>query len=200
MPGIKVDKGLVEFGRFGEKTTQGLDGLAVRLADYVTGRLMFAKWRAVYRITSNTPIDEFIIENAKGLAEYALISQEAGFVPVVEPEVLIDGDHGIGRSRETSIAVLGEVFSQLKNRGVDISGILLKPSMVLPGKDSKEQVTDEVITEETMEVLRQSVPKELPGIVSLSGGQTPVEATRRLSLMNKLYGNKVPWQLSFSYG
>lgn len=202
-PGIKVDGGLEDFGTSGEKTTKGLDGLAARLIDYAKNRLIFTKWRAVYKITPDTPTNELISENAKRLAEFALMSQEAGLVPIVEPEVLIDGDHSIETAKAVSINVLREVFARLTLRDVDLSGMLLKPSMVLPGKDSMEKVTDNEIAIKTLEVLWRTVPEKVPGIVFLSGGQTPEEATRRLSAMNegREYRDRhLPLELSFSFG
>lgn len=199
-PGIKTDKGLETFGKYDEQTTKGLDDLVVRSQDYEKSGLVFAKARSVFKITENTPTDELIRKNAEFQTKYALISQAAGLMPIVEPEVLIDGDHTIEKCREVSLVVLNEVFTQLKNGGVDLGGILLKPSMITPGKSSQEKVTDEEIAKETIDVLRKTVPPEVPGIVFLSGGQTPDEATERLRLMNRLYKDSVPWQLSFSFG
>ncbi|MEK7061449.1 MAG: class I fructose-bisphosphate aldolase [Patescibacteria group bacterium] len=199
-PGIKTDKGLETFGKYEEQTTKGLEGLVERSKDYKDFGLVFAKARSVFKIAADTPTEELIIRNAEFQTKYAQISQAAGLMPIVEPEVLIDGDHSIEKCKKVSFIVLGEVFAQLKKGGIDFRGMLLKPSMITPGKSSQEKVTDEEIARETIDVLLQTVPSEVPGIVFLSGGQTPDEATRRLRLMNKLYKNSVPWQLSFSFG
>ena len=199
-PGIKTDKGLEIFGGYEEQTTKGLDGLEERSKKYKETGLVFAKARSVFKITENTPTEELVRINAEFQTKYAQISQAVGLMPIVEPEVLIDGDHTIEDCKRVSLVVLKEIFTQLVDGGVDLSGILLKPSMVTPGKNSQEQVSDEEIAKATIDVLRQTVPSNVPGIVFLSGGQTPDEATRRLRLMNKLYKGKVPWELSFSFG
>ncbi|MCX6816614.1 MAG: fructose-bisphosphate aldolase class I [Candidatus Beckwithbacteria bacterium] len=199
-PGIKVDQGLEPLGENGEKVTKGLEGLPERLAEYAALGAVFTKWRAVINIGNGAPTDAAIARNAEGLAKYAAFSQAAGLVPIVEPEVLMDGDHSIKMCREVSIATLTKVFASLKDHDVDLSGMLLKPSMVLPGKNSPDQVDDEEIARQTIEVLLATVPRSVPGIVFLSGGQNPQEATRRLNAMNRMFRDKVPWQLSFSYG
>jgi len=199
-PGIKVDEGVEPFGENGEKVTKGLEGLPARLAEYAALGAVFTKWRAVINIGNGTPTDAAIARNAEGLAKYAAFSQGAGLVPVVEPEVLMDGDHSIEMCREVSVATLTKVFALLKDHDVDFSGMLLKPSMVLPGKNSPDQVDDEEIARQTIEVLLATVPRLVPGVVFLSGGQNPQEATRRLNTMNRMFRDKVPWQLSFSYG
>lgn len=200
LPGIKVDEGLEPFGEHGEKVTKGLDGLAARLAEYVQMGAVFTKWRAVINIGNGAPTEEALTEDAHRLAEFAYLSQQAGLVPIIEPEVLLDGDHSIEESREVSKRTLLKVFQALADRGVDLLAMLLKPSMVLSGIDARNQAGDEEIATQTVEMLREVVPKTVPGIVFLSGGQSPDEATRRLALMNKMFGDTVPWQLSFSFG
>lgn len=199
-PGIKVDEGLEPFGESGEKVTKGLVGLPDRLKEYADLGALFTKWRAVITIGNGTPTDAAIAQNADGLAKYAAFSQAAGLVPIVEPEVLMDGDHTIEVCQQVSYATLKRVFASLKEHDVDLSGMLLKPSMVLPGKDSPYQVSDEEIARQTVQTLLATIPAEVPGIVFLSGGQNPQEATRRLNEMNRMFGDTVPWQLSFSYG
>lgn len=199
-PGIKTDEGLETFGNYEEQTTKGLGSLETRSRIYKESGLVFAKARSVFKISDNTPTDELIRQNAEFQARYAAISQFTGLVPIVEPEVLIDGDHDIEKAKEVSIKVLGAIFNELKSQKVDLSGMLLKPSMVTPGKASKEEVSDEEIAHHTVDVLRQTVPSEVPGVVFLSGGQTPDQATKRLLIMNSLYKNSVPWELSYSFG
>ena len=145
------------------------------------------------------PTKAAIAENANRLAEFAALSQYAGLIPIVEPEVLMDGNHSIAVCQNVSAATLQEVFQALHGHDVDLRGMLLKPSMVLPGKESPDQVSDQEIARQTVEVLRATVPPEVPGIVFLSGGQNPQQATQRLSLMNEMFRDE-PWQLSFSYG
>lgn len=199
-PGIKTDEGLADFGDFGEKTTKGIETMEPRSRNFKEAGLVFAKARSVYMITKDTPTEELIRANTEFQARYASISQAAGLVPIVEPEVLIDGDHSLETSRNVSLVVLGELFEALKKADVDLSSILLKPSMVTSGKDSLEKATDEEIAKATIKVLKATVPETVPGIVFLSGGQTPDEANRRLTLMNKLYKDTLPWELSFSFG
>lgn len=199
-PGIKVDQGLEPFGAFGEKATKGLDDLPERLAEYATLGAVFSKWRAVIQIGKDTPTAAAIVKNAEGLAKYAALSQEAGLVPIVEPEVLMDGDHSIETCRRVTEATLINVFAELKNQDVNLQSLLLKPNMVLPGKNYPDRVSDEEIARQTVEVLLETVPPSVSGIVFLSGGQTPQEATRRLNMMNRMFMRRAPWQLSFSYG
>jgi len=199
-PGIKVDQGLEPFGENSETITKGLEGLPERLVEYAALGVAFTKWRAVINIGNGAPTDAAIARNAEGLAKYAAFSQEAGLVPIVEPEVLMDGDHSIEVCREVSIATLIKVFASLKDHDVDLSGMVLKPSMVLPGKNSPDQVDDEEIARQTIEMLLATVSRSVPGIVFLSGGQNPQEATRRLNTINRMFRDKVPWELSFSYG
>ena len=198
-PGIKVDKGAVPLPGFpGEKFTQGLDGLRERLAEYVEMGAKFTKWRAVYTIGNNIPTPYGQKVNAEGLAQYAALSQESGLVPVVEPEVLMDGDHTIEKCEEVTTVTLKTVFGALLDAGVSMEGMLLKPNMILSGKSSAEQASVQEAAEATIRVLKRTVPSAVPGIVFLSGGQTSAQATENLSAMNAIGG--FPWQLSFSYG
>lgn len=199
IPGIKVDKGTIDLPNFyGEKITQGLDGLRERLFEYREIGAKFTKWRAVISISTQTPSETCINYNAFALALFASLSQESGLVPVVEPEVLIDGDHDIKKSEEVTYKVLKAVFAKLSEFKVNLSAILLKPNWVHPGKESSQKATDQEIAEATLRVLKEVVPPEVPGIVFLSGGDTPEESTSHLNEMNKI--DKVPWQLSFSFG
>jgi fructose-bisphosphate aldolase class I len=198
-PGIKVDKGAVALPGFpGEKFTQGLDGLRERLKEYVGLGAKFTKWRAVYTIGKNIPTPYGQKVNAEGLAQYAALSQEAGLVPIVEPEVLMDGDHPIEKCEEVTTVTLKTVFSALFEAGVSMEGMLLKPNMILSGKSCPVQASVQEAAEATIRVLKRTVPSAVPGIVFLSGGQTPTQATENLSAMNAIGG--FPWQLSFSYG
>ena len=200
VPGIKVDKGLQPLANAaGDKVTQGLDGLAERLQGYKTLGARFAKWREVYPISSCNPTALGLEVNAEMLARYAAICQTEGFVPIVEPEVLIDGDHSIERSAEVIEAVLHAVFHALHRHRVVLECIVLKPSMVTPGKESLSRATPEQVAEATVRVFRRVVPAAVPSINFLSGGQTPEEATANLNAMNALYKD-APWELSFSYG
>ena len=199
IPGIKVDKGTVALLGFpGEKLTEGLDGLRDRLADYRTLGARFAKWRAVITIGPGIPTAACIEANAHALALYAALSQEAGLVPVVEPEVLMDGAHTIVVCEEVTTAVLGSVFAELRAHHITLEGALLKPNMVLSGKSCPEQASVQEVAEATLRCLRRAVPAALPGIVFLSGGQNPIQSTERLSAMNAR--GPQPWELSFSYG
>lgn len=199
VPGIKVDAGAKPLAGFpGETVTEGLDGLRGRLAEY--GRLgaRFAKWRAVIAIGDGIPTAPGVGANAHALARYAALCQEAGLVPIVEPEVLMDGPHPIERCEEVTTSVLSAVFTDLLAHRVVLEGTLLKPNMVLPGKECPRQAGTGEVAEATLRVLRRTVPSAVPGIVFLSGGQTAEQATERLSAMNALGGS--PWELSFSYG
>lgn len=199
VPGIKVDKGLVGLANApGDKVTQGLDGLAERLAGYKAQGARFAKWRAVYAIGPANPTWLAIQTNAEVLARYAAICQEAGIVPIVEPEVLIDGDHGIAQTEEITEAVQHEVFHALKRHRVRLEHMILKPSMVVPGKAHALRASPEEVAERTVRVLRRTVPAAVPSINFLSGGQTPQEATANLNAMNARHPGQ-PWLLSFSY-
>ena len=199
VPGIKVDKGLVPLvNTVAENVTQGLDGLPERLADYRSKGARFAKWRAVYAISQTTPSRLAIKTNAEVLARYAAICQAAGIVPIVEPEVLIDGDHNLEACVATSEKVLHAVFHALYRHKVKLEYAVLKPSMVIPGKKSSEKVTPEQIAEATLTILKRTVPAALPSINFLSGGQTPEQATANLNAMHVAMKN-LPWNLSFSY-
>ncbi|MCB0034509.1 MAG: fructose-bisphosphate aldolase class I [Anaerolineales bacterium] len=200
LPGIKVDTGKINLpGFFGEKVTEGLDGLADRLAHYRELGAVFAKWRAVYTIGEQLPTRTAIHVNAHALARYAALCQAAGLVPIVEPEVLMDGSHDIERCEVITGAVLQAVFNELLAQGVLFEGMLLKPNMVLPGQSSEQEVTPEEVAEATLRCFRRVVPVAVPGIVFLSGGQSPQEATIRLNAMNQ-QASKRPWELSFSFG
>ncbi|KAF1890301.1 hypothetical protein Lal_00013555 [Lupinus albus] len=197
--GIKVDKGVVELaGTNGETTTQGLDSLGARCQQYYKAGARFAKWRAVLKIGPNEPSELSIQQNAQGLARYAIICQENGLVPIVEPEILTDGSHDIAKNAAVTETVLAAVYKALNDQHVLLEGTLLKPNMVTPGSDTPKVAT-EVIAEHTVRALRRTVPAAVPGIVFLSGGQSEEEATLNLNAMNKLEVLK-PWTLSFSFG
>jgi fructose-bisphosphate aldolase class I len=200
VPGIKVDKGTVPLANApGDLITRGLDGLPERLKGYKAQGARFAKWREVYGITDRNPTPLGIEANAEALAAYAAICQAEGIVPIVEPEVLIDGDHTMERSADVNEAVLHAVFHALHRNKVTLEYMILKPSMVLPGKDCSRKATTEQVAAATVKVLRRTVPSAIPGICFLSGGQRPEEATANLNAMNAQFPN-APWQLSFSYG
>jgi fructose-bisphosphate aldolase, class I len=199
IPGIKVDKGakplpLAE----GETVTEGLDGLRGRLEEYRELGARFTKWRGVISIGKNIPSEYCLWTNAHALARYAALSQEAGLVPIVEPEVLMDGDHSIERSFEVTSRTLHAVFTELRDQRVHPEGMLLKPNMVLSGYDNAEQASHEYVAEETIRCFKRHVPAAVPGIVFLSGGQSDEDATANLNAMNAIGPH--PWQLSFSYG
>lgn len=199
VPGIKVDKGLTELpGSNGEKVTQGLDNLGDRLDGYLEQGALFTKWRNVYEITATTPGPQAIEANAEVLARYAAIAQSRGMVPIVEPEVLMDGDHTIERCAEVTEAAQTAVFAALRRHKVILECMILKPNMILPGKSVKPRPSAEVCAEATLQVLRRTVPAAVPTINFLSGGQTAEEATAHLNAMNQAAGAK-PWVLSFSY-
>jgi fructose-bisphosphate aldolase, class I len=199
IPGIKVDKGAKPLALAeGETITEGLDGLRDRLAEYRELGARFTKWRAVITIGRGIPSEYCIWTNAHALARYAALSEEAGLVPIVEPEVLMDGDHTIERSFEVTSRTLHAVFTELRDQRVQAEGMLLKPNMVLSGYDCAEQASDDEVAHETLRCFRRHVPAAVPGIVFLSGGQSDEEATARLSAMNAVGPH--PWQLSFSYG
>jgi fructose-bisphosphate aldolase class I len=198
IPGIKVDKGAKPIaGAPEEKVTEGLDGLRDRLAEYVDLGARFTKWRAVIEIGENIPSYLCIHANAHALARFAALSQEAGLVPIVEPEVLMDGEHTIERCYETTSWMLKETFQELFYQRVELDGMLLKPNMVLSGKESSEQAGVEEVAEKTVRCLREAVPAAVPGIVFLSGGQSAEVATAHLNAMNAM--GEHPWQLSFSF-
>ena len=199
IPGIKVDSGTIALAGFeGEKVTEGLDGLDGRLAGYRDQGARFTKWRAVLAIGEQLPTPGCIRANAEALARFAASSQQAGLVPIVEPEVLMDGDHTIERCDRATRDTLAEVFAALRRHRVRFDGMLLKPNMVLSGSDCPTQAGVEQVAEATVACLRDNVPASVPGIVFLSGGQTDEAATAHLNAMNRLPG--APWQLSFSYG
>jgi fructose-bisphosphate aldolase, class I len=200
LPGIKVDNGAKWLaGSPGEFVTEGLDGLRQRLEEYHHMGARFAKWRGVIVIDENLPTDRCVHANAHALARYAALCQEVGVVPIVEPEVLMDGTHTIGRCEEVTERVLRAVFDNLFDQGVVLEGMLLKPNMVIAGQDCLRQASIEEVAEATLRTLDRHVPPAVPGIVFLSGGQDPVLATQHLSLINQLSAPK-PWKLSFSYG
>jgi fructose-bisphosphate aldolase, class I len=200
IPGIKVDTGAkpLALADEGETVTEGLDGLRDRLAEYKELGARFAKWRATYTITDSLPSQYAIDVNGDALARYAALCQEAGIVPIVEPEVLMDGTHTIERSYDVTSAVLEAVFRSLYEQQCAYEGLLLKPNMVLPGYECSTQVSDEEIAAASVRCYRWVVPAAVPGIVFLSGGQSDEEATARLNAMNRMGPH--PWELSFSYG
>ena len=199
IPGIKVDTGAkVLAGSPEEKITEGLDGLRERLAEYYTLGARFTKWRAVYNISKNYPSELSVKSNAHALARYAALVQEAKMVPIVEPEVLMDGDHDIKKCYEVTSRVLKECYKQLKLHKVNLRGTILKPNMILPGNKSKNTSTSHEIAQMTINCLKENVPSEVPGIAFLSGGQTEIEATENLNEINKI--NDTNFLISFSYG
>jgi fructose-bisphosphate aldolase class I len=199
IPGIKVDAGAKALASFpGETITEGLDGLRERLKEYAGLGAKFAKWRAVIAIGPGLPSHFCLEANAHALARYAALCQEAGIVPIVEPEVLMDGGHTIGRCAEVTAEALELTFIQLRAHRVDFAGMVLKPNMVVPGQDCPHKATVMEVAEATVRVLKATVPATVPGIAFLSGGQSPEESTEHLSAMNTL--GSLPWQLTFSYG
>ena len=199
IPGIKVDKGAKALAGFpGETVTEGLDGLRDRLAEYRDLGAKFAKWRAVINIGDGIPSEYGLSANAHALARYSALCQEAGIVPIVEPEVLMDGDHSIERCEEVTAAALDVVFAELKAHRVALEGIVLKPNMVISGSDASNRAAPQEVADATMRCLKAHVPAEVPGIAFLSGGQSAEEATEHLGLMNQM--GDLPWELSFSYG
>ena len=198
VPGIKVDTGAHDLAwHSGEKVTEGLDGLRARLEEYHELGARFSKWRAVITIGDGIPTDACIHTNAHALARYAALSQEAGIVPIVEPEVLMDADNTIERCYEVTARMLHVVFYELYRQGVALEGMLLKPNMVISGKQCPTQAPSSQIAELTVDCFLRHVPAIVPGIVFLSGGQSEVEATENLNAINRVGG---PWPLSFSYG
>jgi fructose-bisphosphate aldolase class I len=199
LPGIKVDKGIkpLPFSP-SEVITEGLDGLGERLAEYRKLGAKFAKWRAVIDIGKDIPTYNCIKANAHALARYAALCQQEGIVPIVEPEVLMDGDHDIDRCFEVTERTLKIVFNELFDAQVQLEGIVLKPNMVVPGKKSGQKVSVQEVAEKTVTVLKLCVPAAVPGIAFLSGGQSDEDATAHLDAMNKIGG--LPWKLTFSYG
>lgn len=197
--GIKVDQGAKNMPlKPGEKITEGLDGLRERFAEYAQLGAGFAKWRAVINIADHIPSRGAILANAEALARYAALAQEAGIVPIVEPEVIMDGAHDIDKCEEVTSATLRAVYEALAEANVWLEGTLLKPNMVISGTDAPTRAGREEVAERTLRCLKRHVPGAVPGIVFLSGGQTEIEATEHLHMMNAGHNN--PWPLSFSYG
>ena len=200
IPGIKVDAGAKDMaGHPGEKVTEGLDGLRGRLAEYVQLGARFAKWRAVIAVGQGIPGRASIEANAHALARYAALCQEAGLVPIVEPEVLMDGDHTLERCGEVTEEVQRTVFSQLSTQGVMLEGMILKPNMVLPGSACPTQESVDAVAEATVRCLLRAVPAAVPGIAFLSGGQSAELASARLNAMNVRFQSRLPWALAFSF-
>ena len=200
IPGIKVDTGAKELpGSQGEKITEGLDGLPARVEEYVGLGARFAKWRAVITIGDHIPSRHSIHTNAHALARYAKICQEGGLVPIVEPEVLMDGDHDLERCDRVTTMTLNTVFDELYAQDVALEGMILKPNMVISGSDCKTQAGIDEVAERTVQYLMRCVPAAMPGIMFLSGGQSEEDATAHLNAMNAKFA-PVPWKLSYSYG
>src|SRR5271163_2030841 len=199
IPGIKVDLGAKPLAGFPDETiTEGLDGLRERFVEYFKLGARFAKWRAVIDIADGIPTPFAIEANAHALARYAALAQENGIVPIVEPEVLMDGGHSIERCEAVTDATLKAVFDALADHQIYLEGMILKPNMIISGKKATNRASPQVVAESTVRCLKRHVPPAVPGIAFLSGGQSPTEATLHLSLMNKL--GPLPWNLTFSYG
>ena len=199
LPGIKVDKGLILMNEDSEETvTNGLDDLNQRCQEFYEIGAKFTKWRAVITIGDNIPTDACINENMLRLADYAKIVQSNNMVPIVEPEVLMDGSHSIDDCYNVTSRVLKSLFQRLKDKNVDIEGTILKPNMIISGTNCTEQAGVQEVAEKTVKCLLENVPEDLPGIAFLSGGQSDIDATAHLDAMNKIGG--FPWKLSFSYG
>ena len=199
IPGIKVDKGAkLLSGSDNEKITEGLDGLRERMQEYYKLGARFAKWRAVYSISSNHPSEQCIKSNAHSLARYASLVQEANMVPIVEPEVLMDGNHTIDKCYEVTSKVLAECYKELKIHNVNLKGTVLKPNMILPGSECKNKASTEEIAKKTLECLKKNIPNGVPGVAFLSGGQSEIEATKNLNAINKI--NDTSLHFTFSYG
>ncbi len=199
VPGIKVDTGAKDLANSPkEKITEGLDGLRGRLKKYYDLGARFTKWRAVYRIDKNLPSAQSIKSNAHALARYAALVQEAKMVPIVEPEVLMDGSHNIDECYKATTNVLNECYNELKSQNVDLKGTVLKPNMVIPGSECKDKVDSQEIAKQTLDCLKKNVPSEVPGIAFLSGGQTEVESSKNLNEINKI--NDTSFLITFSYG
>ena len=199
IPGIKVDKGAKPLaGSYGETITEGLDGLRERLKEYYTLGARFTKWRAVYNISNKYPSTQSIKANAHALARYASLVQEAKMVPIVEPEVLMDGSHDIDKCYEVTAKVLNECFNELAINKVNLKGAILKPNMILPGAECVKKVSSEEIAQKTLDCLKKNVPSEIPGIAFLSGGQSEIESSKNLNEINKI--NDTKFLMTFSYG
>ncbi len=201
IPGIKVDMGAKNLAlHTNEKITEGLDGLRYRLEEYYDLGARFAKWRAVITINEGIPTEACINSNAHALARYASLCQESSIVPIVEPEVLMDGEHTIDKCYEVSVQTFRKVFQELEIQGVHLGGIILKPNMVIPGSNCTNQVSADEVAERTIECLKLTVPDEVPGCAFLSGGQSSKDATIHLNKMNEKYATEIPWNLTFSFG
>ena len=199
IPGIKVDKGAKPLAGSPEETvTEGLDGLRERLKEYYELGARFTKWRAVYKIGDKFPSSQSIKSNAHALARYAALVQESKMVPIVEPEVLMDGSHDIDKCYQVTTDVLNECYNELAAHKVDLKGTVLKPNMIIPGSESKKKSTPEEIAKKTLDCLKKNVPKEVPGIAFLSGGQSEIEASKNLNEINKI--NDTNFLITFSYG
>ena len=199
IPGIKVDKGAKPLaGSIDETITEGLDGLRERLKEYYNLGARFTKWRAVYKIGDNFPSSQSIKSNAHALARYASLVQEANMVPIVEPEVLMDGSHNINKCYQVTTDVLNECYHELEIHKVDLKGTVLKPNMIIPGSESKDKSSSEEIAEKTLDCLKKNVPSNVPGIAFLSGGQSEIESSKNLNEINKI--NDSNFLITFSYG
>ena len=199
IPGIKVDKGAKPLaGSIDETITEGLDGLRERLKEYYNLGARFTKWRAVFKITKNFPSSQSIKSNAHALARYASLVQEANMVPIVEPEVLMDGSHNIDKCYKATTDVLNECFNELEIHNVSLKGTVLKPNMVIPGSECKDKSTSEEVAKKTLDCLKKNVPSDVPGIAFLSGGQSEIESSRNLNEINKI--NDSNFLITFSYG
>ncbi len=199
VPGIKVDTGAKALANsVDEKVTEGLDGLRERLKEYYELGARFTKWRGVYKITNKFPSKLAIQSNAHALARYAALVQESEMVPIIEPEVLMEGDHDSDTCLKVTSEVIKECFEELIKHKVNLSGVILKPNMILPGDKCKEKIDTHIVAEKTLHCLKNSVPKEVPGIAFLSGGQTEIQATENLNTINKL--NDTNFIMSYSYG
>ncbi len=199
VPGIKVDTGAKVFSSSKEeKITEGLDGLRERLNEYYKLGARFTKWRAVYKISKTYPSNAAVSANSHALARYASLAQESGMVPIVEPEVLMDGDHDSTACFNKTSEVIRKCFDELVQQKVDLKGVILKPNMILPGTNSKEKINSEKIAELTLECLTKNVPKEVPGIAFLSGGQSEIQATENLNMIN--LKNNSDFKITYSYG
>ena len=201
IPGIKVDKGAHPLAASNsEKVTEGLDGLDDRLKEYYSLGARFAKWRAVINISDSAPTERAISVNAHALGRYSALCQKNDIVPIVEPEIIMDGTHTIEKSFSVTESVLNATFKELFSQGVVLEGIILKPNMVLAGYDSSKKASVDQVAEMTVMVLKRCVPSAVPGIAFLSGGQSDENATAHLNKMNKILGNNSPWNLTYSYG
>ena len=199
IPGIKVDKGAKPLaGSMDETVTEGLDGLRERLKEYFELGARFTKWRAVYKITEKLPSSQSIKSNAHALARYASLVQESNMVPIVEPEVLMDGSHDIDACYKVTTEVLNECYNELETHNVDLKGTILKPNMIIPGLNCKNKSNSEEIAKKTLDCLKKNVPSEVPGIAFLSGGQSEIESSRNLNEINKI--NDSNFLITFSYG